>query len=221
MTTPLTLVSFTEKDFEILNREVLHEGIFRYVKYDLRHRLFKGGWTPVLGREVIERTCAAGILPYDPILDRVVLISQFRVGAIRHAQAHPSSAKVSPWLLEIVAGVLGKDENPEALALREAQEEAGCRVLELYPINDYFVSPGGSDEYIHLYCGRIDASNLSANHGLEEENEDIFAFALQAEEAFELLRQGKIKTAPALVALQWLQINRNFLRDFWLEKTEK
>ncbi len=221
MMTPATLAPFTEKDFEILDRKILHEGIFRYVKYELRHRLFKGGWTPVLGRELIERTCAAGILPYDPILDRVVLITQFRVGAIPHAMAHPSSAKTSPWLLEIVAGVLEKEEKPDEVAVREAQEEAGCRVLELYPINDYFVSPGGSDEYLHLYCGRIDASHVSSNHGLEEENEDIFAFALPAEEAFEWLRQGRIKTAPALVALQWLQINRNFLRDFWLKKAEK
>jgi len=218
MITPPAPTSFTEKDFEILARKVVHEGIFRYVKYELRHKLFKGGWTPVLQREVVERTSAAGILPYDPILDRVVLISQFRVGAISHLTTPPSSAKTSPWLLEIVAGILGHEEKPEAVALREAQEEAGCRILELYPIHDYFVSPGGSNEYIHLYCGRIDASHLSANHGLEEENEDIFALILPVDEAFEWLRQGKIKTAPALMALQWLQINRNFLRDFWFKK---
>lgn len=216
---PSHLTPFTEDDFEIVDRKVLYEGIFRYVQYQLRHRLFKGDWTPVLSRDLIERTCAAGILPYDPILDQVVLISQFRPGALTHTKTHDSSAKVSPWLLEIVAGVLGKAEKPAEVAVREAQEEAGCRVLELYPINDYFVSPGGSDEYIHLYCGRIDASGINGTHGLEEENEDIFAFALPADEAFELLRQGKIKTAPALVALQWLQINRNFLRDFWLKKT--
>jgi ADP-ribose pyrophosphatase len=211
MITPSQLVPYTQEDFEVVNRKVVHEGIFRYVKYELRHRLFNGGWTPVLDREVVERTSAAGILPYDPILDRVVLISQFRVGAISHPAA-------SPWLLEIVAGVLGKAERPDEVAVREAQEEAGCRVLELYPINDYFVSPGGSNEYLHLYCGRIDASGIDGKHGLDEENEDILAFTLPADEAFELLRQGKIKTAPALVALQWLQINRNFLRDFWLKK---
>src|SRR5690349_18626936 len=108
MMSPSALVSFTEKDFEVVDRKVMHEGIFRYVKYELRHRLFKGGWTPVLDREVVERTCAAGILPYDPILDRVVLIAQFRVGAISHTRTHDSSPAVSPWLLEIVAGVLGK-----------------------------------------------------------------------------------------------------------------
>lgn len=219
MTATSPLLPFTESDVEILNRQVLHEGIFRYVKYELRHRLFQGEWTPALNREVIERTCAAGILPYDPVLDRVVLISQFRVGALRPSTAHPSDAKNSPWLLEIVAGVLGKGEKPEEVAVREAWEEAGCRVLDLYPICDYFVSPGGSNEYLHLYCGRVDAGSIDGRHGLEEENEDILAFALPSDEAFEWLRQGKIKTAPAYVTLQWLQINRNFLRDLWLKKT--
>ncbi len=218
MTPPVSSSPFTDKDFEILNRKIMHEGMFRYVKYQLRHRLFKGGWTPVLDREVVERTCAAAVLPYDPILDQVVLIHQFRVGAITHAKIHPSTPPSTPWLLEIVAGVLGPAEKPEEVALREAEEEAGCRVLELYPINDYFVSPGGSSEYLHLYCGRIDARGIDGRHGLEEENEDIYAFTLTADEAFEWLRQGKVKTAPALVALQWLQINRGFLRDFWLKK---
>lgn len=211
-------LSFTEKDFEVVERKVLHEGIFRYVQYQLRHRLFKGGWTPVMQREVIERSCAAGVLPYDPILDQVVLISQFRVGALSHLQSAQGPTQTTPWVIEIVAGLLGNQEGPAEVAVREAQEEAGCRILELYPINDYFVSPGGSNEYIHLYCGRIDASGIHGTHGLEEENEDIYAFTFSAEEAFELLRQGKIKTAPALIALQWLQINRNFLRDFWLKK---
>lgn len=219
MTAVSPFLPFNEKDVEIIKREVLQEGLFRYVKYALRHRLFHGEWTSVLSREVIERTCAAGVLPYDPILDRVVLISQFRVGALHPSPAHPTDAKKSPWLLEIVAGVLGPEEKPEAVAVREAQEEAGCHLLDLYPISDYFVSPGGSNEYLHLYCGRVDASHIEGAYGLAEENEDILAFTLQADESFEWLRQGKIKTAPAIVALQWLQMNRDFLRDLWLKKT--
>ncbi|HSW70554.1 MAG TPA: NUDIX domain-containing protein [Gammaproteobacteria bacterium] len=212
---------FTEKDFEIVNRQIIHEGFFRYVNYELRHRLFKGGWTALLHREVIERSHAAALLPYDPILDQVVLLTQFRVGAIPPSKKYASdspSREANPWLIEIVAGLLSPNETPKEVALREAEEEAGCRILELYPINDYFVSPGGSNEYIHLYCGRIDSSSIqNSYHGLEEENEDIYAFILPVEEAFEWLNQGKIKTAPALIALQWLKLNRHFLRDLWLK----
>ncbi len=208
-------IKFTHADCEVLDRKVVHAGIFQYVHYQLRHRLFKGGWSSVIKREMMERTSAAGILPYDPVLDRVVLISQFRPGAMNVLSADSKS----PWLIEIVAGVLDRAESPAEIAVREAQEEAGCNILDLYSINDYFVSPGGSNEYIHLYCGRIDSKSIEGIHGLECEDEDIYAFSLPSDEAFALLREGKIKTAPAIIALQWLQINRQLIRDLWLKKS--
>ena len=213
-----TKIQLSHEDLEIKEREVLYENVFRYVRFKLRHRLFKDGWTPVLTRELMERSSAAGILPYDPILDQVVLISQFRPGAITETSLKRGKQH-SPWLIEIIAGCLDEGETPDQVAVREAKEEAGCNILELYPLSDYYVSPGCSDEYLHLFCGRIDASHIGGSWGLEEDNEDIFAFALAADEAFELLRQGKFKTAPAIVALQWLQINRGFLRDLWLKKS--
>jgi ADP-ribose pyrophosphatase len=51
-----------------------------------------------------------------PQRDEVVLIEQFRVGAW---------AGVNPWLIELVAGLIDKDEEPEEVAHREAEEEAG------------------------------------------------------------------------------------------------
>lgn len=207
---------FTHQDYEITDRQVIYEGIFRYVHYYLRHRLFKEGWTPVFKREVVERTHAAGILLYDPLLDKVVLIYQFRPGAmITETMKSSTEHAPSPWVIEVVAGVFDTAEQPEALAAREAQEEAGCAVLDLCPVSQFFVSPGSSNEYMHLYCGRIDASQVGGIHGLKEENEDIYAFSLLAEEAFEWLRQGKITTVPAIIALQWLQMNRETLRARW------
>lgn len=199
---------FTHNDYEILKREVPYQGIFRMVRYHLRYRLFNGGFSNLITREVMERKSAAAVLPYDPVLDQVVLIEQFRPGALANPQ--------SPWLLEIVAGVLDSDEKPEQVAEREAKEEAGCDVLDLYPVCEYFVSPGGSNEYLWIFCGRIDASDAGGIHGLEEENEDIRTFTLPAEEAFILLQEGKIKTSPAIISLQWLQLNREWLRQLWL-----
>lgn len=201
---------FTKNDFEIVNRTTVYEGFFSMVRYQLRYRLFDGGWSNTLTREIMERKSAAGILPYDPVLDRVVLIEQFRPGSLM--------APDSPWLLEVVAGVLDQDENPADVAAREAVEEAGCEILDLYPICEYFVSPGGSNEYFSLYCGRIDASDAGGIHGLKEENEDINTFTLPADEAFMLLQEGKIKTSPAIISLQWLQLNREWLRQLWQTK---
>lgn len=202
--------TFTQNDYEIVKREVLYQGVFRMARYHLRYRLFNGGWSNTINREILERKSAAAVLPYDPILDQVVLIEQFRAGAI----SNPSS----PWLTEIVAGILEEEEKPNSVAQREAKEEAGCEILDLYPICEYFVSPGGSNEYLWVFCGRIDATDIGGIHGLAEENEDIRSMTLSADEAFILLQEGKIKTSPAIVALQWLQLNREWLRQLWQTK---
>lgn len=205
--TEKTINSFTQNDYEIIKRDVLHEGFLRLVRYHLKFKLFEGGFSQVVIRELMERQSAAGILPYDPHLDCVILIEQFRPGALLNP--------VSPWLLEIVAGVFDTKENPEHVAIREAREEAGCEILDLYPICEYFVSPGGSNEYFHLFCGRINASNSSGIYGLQTENEDIRTLKLSLDEALHLVKEGKIKTSPAIISLQWLKLNREWLKQIW------
>ena len=202
--------SFTQKDYEIIKRDIIHEGFLRLVRYQLKFRLFQGGYSNTIIREMLERSSAAGVLPYDPVLDQVVLIEQFRPGALANPQ--------SPWLVEIIAGVLAPHEAPHLLANREAKEEAGCEILDLYPICEYFVSPGGSNEYFYLYCGRTDTREVGGIYGLPEENENIRALTLAAEEAFLWLKEGKIKTSPAIISLQWLQLNREWLRQLWQTK---
>ncbi|MFZ2314378.1 MAG: NUDIX domain-containing protein [Gammaproteobacteria bacterium] len=202
--------TFTKNDYELVEREVLYQGIFRIARYKIRYRLFNGGFSDVVSREVFERKSAAAILPYDPVLDRLVLIEQIRPGVMNSGQ--------SPWVIEIVAGILGKDEAPEDVAKREAIEEANCDILDIYPISEYFVSPGGSDEFISIYIGRTDASQAGGIFGLPEESEDIRAFTVSSDEAFALLKQGELKNAPTIIAIQWLQLNRAALRNLWQVK---
>lgn len=202
--------AFSQNDYEIVKRDVLYQGFYRLSRYHIRHRKYNGEWSSTFTREVFERPTAAAILPYDPILDHIILIEQFRPGAIYNPQ--------SPWLIEIVAGLIPQDEPPAEVAKREAIEEAGCKILDIYPIYEYFVTPGASNEYLHLYCGRVDASDAFGIHGLEEENEDISTIALPTDEALTMLQEGKVKTAPAIIALQWLQLNREWLRQLWQTK---
>lgn len=204
------VTSFTKNDYEIISCDIPYQGFFRMARYELRYRLFNGGWGEPVLRELMERKSATAILPYDPILDRVVLIEQFRPGAMANPQ--------SPWIVEIVAGVLDPHEKPADVAKREAQEEAGCEVMDIYPICEYFVSPGGSNEYLWLFIGRVDASEAGGIHGLSEEHEDIHTFTVSIEEAFMMLQEGKIKTSPAIIALQWLQLNKEWLKQLWQTK---
>jgi ADP-ribose pyrophosphatase len=196
-----------EARVEILDRTVCYQGFFRIDRYRLRHRLFNGEWGPELVREVFERGHAAAVLPYDPIRDEVVLIEQFRVGAL--------DSNDDPWLVEIVAGMIEPDETPEAVVRREAVEESGCHITDLVPICDYFVSPGGTTERLALFCGKVDASGAGGTYGLVEEHEDIRVLVLSADSAFEQISSGGIKAAAPIIALQWLRLNREGLRHRW------
>ena len=130
------------------------------------------------------------------------LDKEFRAGSIE---------KKSPWLIEIPAGVFDKDEEPEQVAYREALEEANCKILALLPVCEFFVSPGGSNEYLNLYCGKIDSRGIEGFFGLKNEQEDIRVINISTDEALQYYQEGKIKTAPAIIALLWLQLNRQML----------
>jgi ADP-ribose pyrophosphatase len=196
-----------EKDIEISSIDTVYRGFWNIKRYYLRHRLFDGGWSNIFKRELLERRAVAACLPYDPINDNVVLIEQFRIGALMHY----------PWLLEIVAGIAdGENERPEQIVHREMKEESGLIALELEKIYEYWVSPGGTNEYLTLYCAKVDTSEAGGIYGLKEENEDIFVHVLKTKDAFRLLTTGKIKNAITIIGLQWLQLNKNQIDRRWI-----
>lgn len=193
--------------YEIIEKNVCYEGFFRLERYRVRHELFAGGWGGEIVREMLERGHAAALLLYDPDLDSVVMIEQFRIGALE--------APGGPWLMEVVAGIMEDGEGAEDVVRREAMEEAGCEVRELLPICVYSLSPGGCSERIHLFCGRVDAARAGGVHGLDHEGEDIRVCVLAFSEVEKLLSSGGIVNATALIALQWLVLHRLELRSRW------
>ena len=102
---------FTQDDVELLNQSSVYQGFFEIRTLNLKHRLFEGGWSSAINRELFVRHDAVGVLLYDPVLDSVALVEQFRVGAYGHSQLHETGR--SPWLLELVAGLIDKQEAPE------------------------------------------------------------------------------------------------------------
>lgn len=194
-------------DVEILEKTVCFEGFFRIERYCLHHRLFNGDWSNPLVRELFERGHAAAILPYDPIRDEVVLIEQFRVGAL--------NAPGGPWLMEIVAGIIEANETPEDVVKRESIEEADCIITDLIPLYNFLVSPGGTTESVALFCGRVDTTHAGGVHGASEEGEDIKVHVVTVDTALALLRTGKINSVSAIIALQWLALNRDHVGTVW------
>jgi len=195
------------KEFEVLQKETVYEGFFRLEQYTLKHTLYQGGWSQPITRELFRRGNCVAVLLYDPDRDEVILIEQFRVGAVLQPQ--------HAWLIEIVAGAIEAGETAEAVAYREAEEEAGCNIQELLEIQQFYTTPGGCSERITLFCGRVDSQNVGGIHGLIEEDEDILVKAVKFSEVFQMLEDGKIESGIPIIAIQWLYIHRDELRVRW------
>lgn len=191
---------FNHNHIEILGKEILFRGFGKIASYKIRHKLFAGGESALFLREIYERFNAVTVLPYDPKLDKVVLIEQFRAGALLD--------KKTPWLLELVAGIIDKDKSEEEIAHLEVKEEAGLEIQKLIPVYSYWSSPGASSEYVTLFCATVDATRAGGIHGLEYECEDIKVHVLDSTEAFALVKNGSIRNASTIIGLQWLELNR-------------
>ena len=208
----------TPEDVEILENDVPFEGYYRIETYRLRHRLFAGGWSEPMRREVLERGHAAAVVLFDPDRDELVLIEQFRIGALVALAAPCVTMERTPWLWEIVAGIIDDGEQPEEVARREALEEAGCEVRELEFACQFLVTPGVCSESITVYCGRVDASHVGGVHGLDHEHEDIRVSAVPSSEVFDWLDDGRFVNATAIVALQWFRLRYEEFRRKWRGK---
>ncbi|WP_196095692.1 ADP-ribose diphosphatase [Enterobacter roggenkampii] len=200
-------VTFAKNDVEIIARETLYSGFFSMDLYRFRHRLFNGEMSGEIRREIFERGHAAVLLPFDPVRDEVVLVEQIRIAAYDVSE--------SPWLLEMVAGMIEEGETVEDVARREALEEAGLVVGRTKPVLSYLASPGGTSERLSIMVGEVDATTAEGIHGLADENEDIRVHVVSREQAYQWVEEGNIDNAASVIALQWLQLHYQTLRNEW------
>ncbi len=195
---------------KILDRKPCHKGFFSLDKITLKHELFAGGMSETIEREVLNMRRAVAVLLYDPVLDQLVMIEQFRIGAIGHPQG--------AWVLELVAGLVEEGENDREVAVREALEESGCEITDLELIHEYMVAPAATTERLVVFCARVDASKAEGIHGVVSEGEDIKVHVISADQAFAEADGGRINTACPIIAMQWFKGNRHRLQTQWLLK---
>jgi len=196
-------LQFGHADVEVAAINTKYNGFFKLNEYQLSHKLFSQKQSNELTREVFERGDAVVVMLYDQVQDKLLLLEQFRAGALRTGE--------TPWMLEFVAGMFNHDESPVDVGVREAQEEANITLVPatIKPIIKYLSSPGGTSECIHLYWSTFDSNTVVAGsiHGLADENEDILLHIFSREEALALLNAGKISNAATIIGLQWLALN--------------
>jgi len=202
---PLEPPTFNPDDVDVIERENVYQGFFTMQTLRLKHRLFRGGWSGEIKRELFVRGDAVAAVLYDPERDLIGLIEQFRVGALKEP--------LGPWCLEVVAGMIESGETTEEVMRREIGEEANVHNCQLEYICNYLSSPGGSDERLHLFCALCDLSDAGGVYGLEGENEDIRMLTFAADTVFDNLHDGRFNNAATLICLQWLQLNRSRLRQ--------
>ena len=194
---------FTIRDVTIHSKERLFKKFFAIDNYKISYKTFSGGETRILDREIFERDAdAAAVLAWDIKTDEIALIEQFRPGALKDEE--------SPWLIEIVAGIIDKGETPEQTAVREAKEEIGIDITEddLYKVSSHYPSPGGISERVTLYIARADLSHLGAHGGLESESEDIRVFKAKHEDAYANVKNGRIHNSVAMIGIMALKLEK-------------
>lgn len=190
--------TYNSDEVKIQSREYLFRGFIQVEKVSLQHRLFnQTEYTPVIQRELIHRPEAAGVLIYDDAQQKFALIEQFRVGAMDDSD--------SAWQLEIIAGVLDGDESPESCIRRESLEESGCEIDELQHLFSFYPSAGACSELFHLYSAQANLPEQGGIFGMPDEGENIQLHLIDYSEIKNLFTNGRLRNAPVIMALQWLQ----------------
>lgn len=197
---------FRADQVQDLSRSLPYARYFDVEDLTLRHPRFDGGMSPPIDRTVMRSADAVTVLPYDPKLDQVVLVEQFRPAAYVRGDS-------CPWVLEPVAGRCDGDEPVEEVARREMIEEAGLTLLSLKNIASYYPSPGCLSEYLYSFVGIVDLSQAETGvHGVAGEDEDIQTHILDFDAAMALVTSGEADNGPLLLSLFWLAANRAGLR---------
>jgi ADP-ribose diphosphatase len=165
--------------FKILDEEMVYRGrVFNLVRAHFR---LPNGKEPTF--DLVKHGGAVVIVPIDQ-QGNIWFVRQFRIGA-------------GLELLELPAGLLEKDEVPEASAAREIQEEIGLAPTQIEKLGEFFMVPGYSTEKLHAYL----ATGLYPSSLPTDEDELLEPVKMPIQEAYEMARSGKIQDGKTLAAL--------------------
>lgn len=194
------------KTLNIHSKTIAYQGFFKIELVDYQHSLYQGGMSSEIRRELFNRGQAVVVLLYDLVKQCVVLIEQCRAGALD--QAINSQDDHQAWLIEPVAGMIDEGETPQKACEREVFEEAGIVLNDFEYLTQFYPSPGGSSEILHLYAAQLDSDQVAEFSGLAHEVEDIRIIKLPFAQAKQALLNGEFNVASTIIGLQWLFFQR-------------
>lgn len=177
----------------ILNEEVILDGFFKVVQATCQDK------TGTYRRLSLERGDSVAVLFVEQGTQDAVFVRQWR---------YPLHHKMYDAIMEIPAGRVEKNESHVDAFLREVQEEIGYDVTYNEKIGEYFMSPGGCSEKIHIYYA--EGVKTSNGGGRLDENEQIEVVKIDLNKLCNLLDRSfdYIVDAKTIIALQWWKLNK-------------
>ena len=143
-------------------------------------------------REIVKHPGAVAIIAITED-NKIIFVEQYRKPLERS-------------LIEIPAGKLEPNEQPEITALRELEEETGYTTNELDYITSFYTSPGFADEIMHIY--HTDSITRLEKPVALDDDEFVEVHYLTFDEAKQLILEQKIYDAKTVYALMYLKNKR-------------
>ena len=159
------------------------EKVFSGVVFDVRVDQVEDTDGSVRRMNVVVHNGAVALLPVEAD-GSILFVRQYRHPAGKH-------------LLELPAGTLEPGENPEICALRECREEVGKSPGRLERLGGFFLAPGYSTEYLHVYL----ATELTDSPLVPDDDEQIQIVRLQPGEALARMADATIEDGKSLAAM--------------------
>jgi ADP-ribose pyrophosphatase len=166
-------------DFERESTHPIYQGRVFGVRQD-HIRLPNGQMTRL---DIIEHPGAVVLVPVDDE-GNLWFVRQYR-----HAAGET--------LLELPAGTTEKGEDLVACAHRELREETGMSAREVSKIGEFFIAPGYSTEFLHIYL----ASDLRPDPLPGDDDEFIQVERIPIAQAYYMAENGQFRDAKTLAAL--------------------
>lgn len=165
--------------FQLLRSEKIYQGRVFDVRLD--ELLLPNGKRVSL--DIVEHPGAVTMVPVD---------DQGAIWFVR--QYRHSTGEV---LLELPAGSLEEGEPPDECAGREMREETGMSAGELQKIGEFFLAPGYSTEFLHVYL----AMDLRPAPLQPDEDEFLSVERLPIAQVYAMIEAGKFRDGKTLAAL--------------------
>jgi len=141
-------------------------------------------------REIVKHPGAVAVIPVNSE-GKVVFVEQYRKPLDRS-------------IIEIPAGKIEQNEDPEITAIRELEEETGYTANKLNYVTSFYTSPGFANEIIHIYY--TDDINKLAEPVAGDDDEFVEIIKLTLEEAEQFVKEKKIYDAKTMYALIYLKM---------------